>query len=492
MQISNLNIDLTARRGRGVPTAPDYVEPVGDDPVAPPAGDPVPPTDTPTDPETDAPEPGIDPDFTSATRIEIIDGQAVERTTNDPGTFGVSYVAAELSANEYWEFTVANSTPKNATFAVGVTTLAMPLNGIPGDRATELAWWSDGTVRQNDATLIDLAADGRLARGDRGAIAFGPSGEVRLYKNCTALNAGAAVGSLVTASKVFPFVALFSARTRIDMVFTLGKFGCPVPEGYYPIGQVVVSELDIAATLSGKTYFHIDISDTATLFQNADGTNPVTATGQEVKSIREKSPAARLFANTGISTAGSFPIYQVDSNGKPYLDANGNDQLEVAVDLTAFSKVSMVAGVQKDSDVKDTQIINHQGIGSRSFRLSGPSVNAATNFTFATRSDNPPLVTIEAVASPFAAPQKVVLSGSGDFALGASLVRVNGVQFDATGTAAPDSLFSDGVVRILGRTGSGSEGFIGRFYGAVIWMDSPEVSTIMAPIEEYMTGRLAL
>lgn len=238
MYIGIKEISILARNGRPIPTAPDYEEPVGDDPVAPPGGDPVPPTTTPVDPETEEPEPGFDPDFVAADRIDIIDGQAAERTTNDPATFGTAYIASEVSAGEYWEFTVNAPTPKNATFAVGVTTLAMPLNGIPGERSTELAWWSDGTVRQNDTTLIDLGADGRLARGDRGAIAFGPSGEVRLFKNCSALNAGAAVGSLVTASKVYPFVALFSARTRVDMVFTLAKFGCPVPEGYYPIGQV--------------------------------------------------------------------------------------------------------------------------------------------------------------------------------------------------------------------------------------------------------------
>jgi len=220
--------------------APPYVEPVGDTPVLPPAGDPTPPTGTPTDPETSNPEPGIDPSYTSPTRIEVADsGQTAIRTTNDPATFGVAYIATAISGNEYWEYEIQQATPKNATFAVGIATLALPLNGIPGDRATEIAWWSDGTIRQNSATILDLGDGGALARSDTAGVAINGAGEVFLFKNCAALNAAAAVGTLAPAGAIYPFVALYSAKTRINMNFSNSTFVCAVPIGFYPVGQVV-------------------------------------------------------------------------------------------------------------------------------------------------------------------------------------------------------------------------------------------------------------
>jgi hypothetical protein len=223
-----------------VEVAPPYEEPDSEEPLDPPEGEPDPPIDTPTDPETDEPEPGVDEDFAHPTRLEIEGGQAVIRTTNDPGTFGNAYIAAALDGGEYWEFHVHNSTPQGATFAVGVTTLDMPLNGIPGERATELAWWSDGTIRQDGVTLLSLGSAGTLSRGQRGAIGYAANGDVYLWRNCSALNGGEAVGNLSEAANVYPFAALYSVRTRLNFVFSTANFGCPLPVNFRPIGYAAL------------------------------------------------------------------------------------------------------------------------------------------------------------------------------------------------------------------------------------------------------------
>lgn len=272
--------------------AAPYVPPV-EDPVAPPAGDPVPPTDTPVDPGTGQPEPGIDPGFSNPNRNEITDQkQAVARTSTDPGTFGVTYIASEVSGGEYWEFTVSSNTPRGATFAVGIATLALPLNGIPGDRATELAWWSDGTIRQGGATILDLGDAGKMVAGDRGGLWYAADGGLFLSKNCTALNAGAAVGSLVTAAKVYPFAALYSEKTKLTFTFAASKFGCPVPADFYPIGQVPAP----ASVISGLgTLAHwYDFSDAAT----------VTDDGATISAITDKNGGA---ANLGNATTSKRP-----------------------------------------------------------------------------------------------------------------------------------------------------------------------------------------
>jgi hypothetical protein len=230
-------------------TAPDYEEPVGDEPIPAPDGEPEAPTDTPTDPATDEPEPGFDEDYVAPERIEITDNkQTVVRTETDPGTWGNAYVASALTGPEYWEVEVASSTPNNATLAVGVSTLDMPLNGTPGELAGTIAYWSDGRVRQNGTTLATLATYGRR---DRIGVSYGADGGVRFYKNCVALNSGNAVGS-VTGSPRYPFVGLYSANTRTAFRFALSRFGCALPAEFYPIGQVPAGLLFDVVLLSSS------------------------------------------------------------------------------------------------------------------------------------------------------------------------------------------------------------------------------------------------
>lgn len=249
-----IGLGVAQLRRAGASVAPEYVEPVDDDPIAPPAEEPEPPTVTPIDPVTEEPEPGFDPAFTLTNRIEITDsGQSAIRTTNDPGTFGVAYVATPVTGNEYWEYDIHPGTPRGATFAIGITTLDMPLNGIPGERATEIAWWSDGTIRQNGTTLVNLGSSGQLGRGDLAGMAINAAGQVFLFKNCTALNGGDAVGSLASGTR-YPFVALYSARTRINMNFSTARFDCALPSGFFPIGQAPVLTIAALTTVGSGTW----------------------------------------------------------------------------------------------------------------------------------------------------------------------------------------------------------------------------------------------
>jgi len=236
-------------RGASVPVAPAYEEPT-EPPDEPPEGEPDPPTDTPVDPVTDEPEPGVDPVFAAPERIEL-DGtkQTVIRTETDPNTWGNAYVAAALSGPEYWEILVQNSTPKNATLAVGVSTLAMPLNGIPGALPGTIAYWSDGNVWQDGEIIATLATYGR---GDRIGVSYAYGGGVRFFKNCVAQNSGNAVGD-VTGSPRYPFVGLYSSGTRTAFRFSTSKFSCAVPVGFYPIGQ-----LPIRITAEGETRVDAD------------------------------------------------------------------------------------------------------------------------------------------------------------------------------------------------------------------------------------------
>lgn len=246
MQIS-IGLSLTALRG-GVndPAAPDYEEP-DEPPIDPPEGDP---------PPTDPPE--FDPDYVAPLRLDVIDdGEGVIRLAVEENTWANAYIAAPISGPEYCEIEIHMSTPRNATMAVGFSTLAMPLNGIPGELPGTIAYWSDGRVRQNGVTLATLSTWGR---GDRIGIALDELQRFLRGLNCSALSS--ALGDLSAAATLYPFIGLYSTGARARFRFSVASFGCTLPDGFYPIGQVPlaygeasISSLKTGAVLNDGTSY---------------------------------------------------------------------------------------------------------------------------------------------------------------------------------------------------------------------------------------------
>jgi hypothetical protein len=231
-----------------VPVAPPYEEPVDDDPILPPQDeqeepiDPTPPDDTPIDPETDEPEPGFPDDYVAPERIDIEETgpgnsgnrQTVIRTEADPGTWANAYIATPVAGGEYCEIEIHNSTPAGATLAVGISTLDMPLNGIPGNLPGTIAWWSDGTVRQDGQVIGNLPTWGRR---DRLSLMLNRALEMLGAKGC-AFNAET-FGDLSDAPRtLYVFVGMYSTGSRARFHFSTANFACERPAGFYPIGQV--------------------------------------------------------------------------------------------------------------------------------------------------------------------------------------------------------------------------------------------------------------
>lgn len=70
-----------------------------------------------------------------------------------------------------------------------------------------------------------------------------------------------------------------------------------------------------------------DPSDLSTLFQDSAGTIPVTATGQRVARMSDKSGNGQHLIN---ATPSSGPTYQTDGSGRAYLAFSGAQWLQVA------------------------------------------------------------------------------------------------------------------------------------------------------------------
>ena len=92
-----------------------------------------------------------------------------------------------------------------------------------------------------------------------------------------------------------------------------------------------------------------DPSDLSTMFQDSAGTTPVTAVGQSVGRILDKSGRGNHATQ---ATAASRPVLQQDGNGKYYLAFDGvNDFLSTgSVDFTGTDKMTVVAGVRSNAN----------------------------------------------------------------------------------------------------------------------------------------------
>ena len=125
--------------------------------------------------------------------------------------------------------------------------------------------------------------------------------------------------------------------------------------------QAVANSTDGPSVLfdSGQPGVWYDISDMSTLFQDAAGTIPVTATGQPVGLVLDKSGRGNHATQT---TSTARPVLGQDGNGKRCLVFDGvDDWLSTAapVDLSSPSALSVFASVRQTSD--STGIILESG-----------------------------------------------------------------------------------------------------------------------------------
>jgi len=205
-----------------------------------------------------------------------------------------------------------------------------------------------------------------------------------------------------------------------------------------------------------------DISDTSTLFQDSAGTTPITATGQPVGKILDKS-GNNLHATQ--ATATQRPTYQIDGSGKAYLSFDGVDDNMVTGTITpATNKAQVFAGARKLSDtviqvLYETSTTTTTGTLSSLPSYSGAGVGPYWDVWSSGASISTP--------ATYPAPQTVVQTHIADISAPVSTLRINGVQA-ATSTASQGAgNFISGPLN-LGRRAGGGFPFNGRLYGLIL------------------------
>ena len=113
------------------------------------------------------------------------------------------------------------------------------------------------------------------------------------------------------------------------------------------LGRPWVSFLPTDLFAAGEQGVYFDPSDITTLFQNSAGTVPVTAAGQPVGKILDKSGRGNHAIQ---ATAGKRPIWQVDQYGYGYLEFDGVDDFMAtsAINLTGTARVTASVGLLVD------------------------------------------------------------------------------------------------------------------------------------------------
>lgn len=211
---------------------------------------------------------------------------------------------------------------------------------------------------------------------------------------------------------------------------------------------------------AGEPGIWLDPSDLTTLFQDSAGTTPVTAAGQPVGKVLDKSGRGNHATQ---ATAASRPTYQVDATGRAYLSFDGVDDFLVTPTITpGTNKVQVFAGVRKLTDAARGVLIEHSAdinTNNGTFTIEAPDAAAATSYR--TRSKGTAIAT--APASGFVAPISNVVAMLNDISGDRTTLRVNGVQ-------AAQAVTDQGTGNYLaypiyiGRRGGTTLPFNGRIY----------------------------
>jgi hypothetical protein len=228
-----------------------------------------------------------------------------------------------------------------------------------------------------------------------------------------------------------------------------------------------------------------DPSDINTLFQDSAGTTPVTAAGQPVGRILDKSGRGNHATQ---ATAGSRPTYQIDGTGRPYLSFDGVDDFLVTPTITPGTDKSQVfVGLRKLSDAA-TGIVVETSTNFNSFSgvvaIQAPS-GALARYAFTSRGT---AIATAVTLSVYAAPITNVLTGIGDIAADTSILRVNGVQAASVTTDQGTGNYL-AYPMYIGRRAGTLLPFNGYLYSLIVRFGPNLAAGTISETETWMNGK---
>ena len=235
-----------------------------------------------------------------------------------------------------------------------------------------------------------------------------------------------------------------------------------------------------AASEQGAWY---DPSDWSTLFQDSAGTTPVTAVGQPVGKMLDKSGRSNHATQP---TAINRPVLQIDGSGRYYLALNGTNSWmsTPAINFTATNKMTVVAGVKKlsaaQSIICELSPIFSSNAGAFAMYSSRILVG---DLYFASKGTS----TSTAYCAGFPEGNSYVSTGLASVSDLLIILRVNGTQVSNSGLTQGSGNYGNHQLFIGMRAGV-SLPFNGNLYGLVV-RGALSTAPQIAGAETYMNSK---
>ena len=214
--------------------------------------------------------------------------------------------------------------------------------------------------------------------------------------------------------------------------------------------------------------FAYDPNDLSTLYQDAAGTVPVTAAGQPVGLILDKSGRGNHARQT--DSACKPKLQRNATTGAYYLAFDGADDFlqTNAIDFTSTDKVSLFAGVRKLSDAPGMicELSNTIASNAGSFTLVSGTDAGGTGYNSTSRGSALASGSLSAKTFTYKAPESAVLSASHSISGSLSRIRRNGV-YGADGVSDKGTGNFGNYPLYIGRRGGVTAPFNGHLYSLI-------------------------
>lgn len=271
---------------------------------------------------------------------------------------------------------------------------------------------------------------------------------------------------------------LTSKRYASSGVSSRGGVSCPVDD--FPAASSPIESF----FNNGEQGVWYNPADFSTMFQDAAGTTAVTAVGQPVGKILDKSGRGNHATQ---ATATSRPILQQDSGGRYYLAFDGvDDWLSTpSIDFTGTDKMTVWAGVRKLSDAATGvlyELSADASVNNGAFVAAAPGSSGTNKFTFGSRGTilNTAVTTSATWNAPVTTVHVGVASISGDVVK----LRLNGSDIQTVTSDQGTGNYGNYPIYI-GRRGGTTLPFNGRLYGLIVRGAASSDAQIVAA-ERYM------
>lgn len=239
---------------------------------------------------------------------------------------------------------------------------------------------------------------------------------------------------------------------------------------------------------SGEQGVWYDPSDFSTMFQDSAGTTPVTAVGDPVGKILDKSGRGN---HASQSTSASRPVLQQDSGGRYYLSFDGTDDSLATSSITpGVDKAQVFAGARKLSDAATGIICEFSptiATNAGSFYLATHD-SLGAEWSASARGDAA-ATTNQRAYNTTLSPDTAVISATLDIAGDLSTLRRNGVA--GTSGTGDKGLGNFGSYPLyIGRRGGSTLPFKGRIYGLIVRFSSANLSdATISQVETWMNSK---